>query len=221
MSGTRWSSVVSALQLLSGRLSNTASEHQADRARRRYYHPHIRTSGGWPNQWSQHIPVASAQLHQQQRTDSVNGEIYSDIFHAKYSREPPTSTSEADQPDATARKEAKRVSSDAIHSVLFYTTLQLYRSKVQQRNNVLNAQTHVHFHPAQHGFRPRHSTCTALSTITAVITAGFSRKKPDNRTVLIALALTVAFDNVVHHQLLDCFFKTNIPAALGAATRKP
>ena len=32
------------------------------------------------------------------------------------------------------------------------------------------------FHPAQHGFRPKHSTCTALSTITAEIAAGFSRK---------------------------------------------
>ena len=27
--------------------------------------------------------------------------------------------------------------------------------------------THIHFHPAQHGFRPKHSTCTTLSTITA------------------------------------------------------
>ena len=34
MSGTRRSSVSSALQLLSGRLSNTASEHQADQVRR-------------------------------------------------------------------------------------------------------------------------------------------------------------------------------------------
>ena len=26
--------------------------------------------------------------------------------------------------------------------------------------------THIHFHPAQHGFHPKHSACTALSTIT-------------------------------------------------------
>ena len=37
--------------------------------------------------------------------------------------------------------------------------------------------TGVPFHPAQHGFRPKHSTCTALSTITADIAAGFSIKK--------------------------------------------
>ena len=65
--GTRRSSVSSALKLLSGQLSNTASEHQADQVRRWHYHLHIRTSGGWPNQWPQHIPVANAQLHQQQK----------------------------------------------------------------------------------------------------------------------------------------------------------
>ena len=37
--------------------------------------------------------------------------------------------------------------------------------------------THIPFHPAQHSFRPKHSTCTALSTITADIAAGFSGKK--------------------------------------------
>ena len=66
--------------------------------------------------------------------------------------------------------------------------------------------THIPFHPAQHGFRPKHSTCTALSTITAKIAAGFSRKKRAHRTVLVALALTAAFDNVDHQHLLDCVF---------------
>ena len=32
--------------------------------------------------------------------------------------------------------------------------------------------THIPFHPAQHGFRLKHSTCTTLSTITADIAAG-------------------------------------------------
>ena len=39
-----------------------------------------------------------------------------------------------------------------------------------------NTDTHP-FNPAQHGFRPKHSTCTAPSTITADIAAGFSIKK--------------------------------------------
>ena len=38
-------------------------EHQADQVRRWHYHLHIRISDGWPNQWPQHILVASAQLH--------------------------------------------------------------------------------------------------------------------------------------------------------------
>ena len=74
--------------------------------------------------------------------------------------------------------------------------------------------THIPFHPAQHGFRPRHSTCTALLTITADIATGFSRKKSADRTVLVALDLTAAFDNVDHQQLLDCVFNTNIPATI-------
>ena len=71
--------------------------------------------------------------------------------------------------------------------------------------------THIPFHPAQHGFRPKHSTCNALSTITADIAACFSSKKPAHRTVLVALDLTAAFDNVDHQQLLDC---VNIPSTI-------
>ena len=74
--------------------------------------------------------------------------------------------------------------------------------------------THIPFHPAQHGIRLKHSTCTALSTITADIAAGFSRKKPAHRTVLVALDLTAASDNVDHQQLLECVFNTNMPATV-------
>ena len=51
-------------------------------------------------------------------------------------------------------------------------------------------QTHIPFHPAQHGFRPKHSTCTSQSKITAVIAAGIAWKNPAHRTVLFALDLT-------------------------------
>ena len=74
--------------------------------------------------------------------------------------------------------------------------------------------THIPFHPAQYGFRPRHSKCTVLSTITTDIAAGFSRKKPAHRTVLVALDLTAAFSNVDHQQLLDFVFNTNLPATI-------
>ena len=58
---------------------------------------------------------------------------------------------------------------------------------------------HIPLYPAQHGFRPKHSTCTALSTITADIAASFSRKKLAHRKVLVALDLTAAFV-IVDHQ---------------------
>ena len=72
-----------------------------------------------------------------------------------------------------------------------------------------NILTNIPFNPAQHSFLLKHSTCTALSTITADIAAGFSGKKLARRTVL---DLTAAFDNVDNQQLLDCVFNTNIPA---------
>ena len=74
--------------------------------------------------------------------------------------------------------------------------------------------THIPFHLAQHGIRPKHSICTSLSTITSDIAAGFSRKKPAHRIVLVAIDLTAAFDNVDHQQLLDCVFNINIPATI-------
>ena len=52
------------------------------------------------------------------------------------------------------------------------------------------------------------------STITADIAAGFSTKKPANRTVLVALDLTAAFDNMDNQQLLDCVFNTIITSTI-------
>ena len=37
---------------------------------------------------------------------------------------------------------------------------------------------------------------------------------PPHRTVLVALDLTAAFDNVYHQQLLHCVFNTNIPSTI-------
>ena len=74
--------------------------------------------------------------------------------------------------------------------------------------------THIHFHPTQHGFRPKHSICTAMLTITADIADGFTRKKTVHRTVLVALDLTAAIDKVGHQQLPDCIHNTYIPATI-------
>ena len=49
---------------------------------------------------------------------TVNGQIYSNTFHARHTRAPLTSTSEVGRPSTTAQKEAKGVRSDARHPSL-------------------------------------------------------------------------------------------------------
>ena len=48
----------------------------------------------------------------------------------------------------------------------------------------------------QHGFRPRHSTTSALLQLTTDIETGFNQRKPPppHRTVCVAIDLTAAFD---------------------------
>ena len=72
-------------------------------------------------------------------TESVNGQINCNTFHARYSRAPPTSISEVGRPSTAARKEIKSVRSDARHQSHFHTTLQQYRCKSATTNNVLKA----------------------------------------------------------------------------------
>ena len=74
------------------------------------------------------INVASAQLHEK-KTDSVNGQMYSNTFHARYLRAPLTSTSKVSRPSSTTQNEAKSFMSDARYASHFHTTLQQYRSK--------------------------------------------------------------------------------------------
>ena len=76
-----------------------------------------------------------------------------------------------------------------------------------------NTASHA-FPPCKHCLRPIHLTCTAPSTITADIAAGISRKEPSHRTVLVALDLTPAFNNVDHPHMLDCVLNTNLPATI-------
>ena len=61
-----------------------------------------------------------------------------------------------------------------------------------------------HLLPAfdQHGFRPGHSTTSALLQLTSDVT-GFNQRKPPNRTIYVAVDLTAAFDTVNHNVLLS------------------
>ena len=57
--------------------------------------------------------------------------------------------------------------------------------------------------PDQHGFRPDHSTTSALLQMTTDIAMGFNRRKPLDRTICVAVDLSAAFDTVSHNNLLS------------------
>ena len=73
-----------------------------------------------------------------------------------------------------------------------------------------------HLKPAdgQHGFRPRHSTVTALHQLNNQITTGFNLTKPPGRTVVVAVDLSKAFDTVCHTTLLEDLNKSTLPGSL-------
>ena len=85
------------------------------------------------------IYVASAQLRQQQQTDSVNIQIYSNSCHTRYSRAPPTSTNEAGRQSTSTRKEAKVIGVTVDTHLTFTQHCNNIAVKVQLRNNVWKA----------------------------------------------------------------------------------
>ena len=65
----------------------------------------------------------------------------------------------------------------------------------------------------QHGFRPGHSTTSALINLSTTIANGLNEKKPPCRTIAVALDLTKAFDSVNHCTLIN-LINTAAPAYL-------
>ena len=55
----------------------------------------------------------------------------------------------------------------------------------------------------QHGFRPRHSTTSALLQLTTDIETGFNQRKPPHRAVCVAINLTAAFETVSRDTLIS------------------
>ena len=54
-------------------------------------------------------------------------------------------------------------------------------------------------HQVPHGFRSRHSTVTAINELATAIANGFNQRQPADRTLLVALDLSKAFDTVSHN----------------------
>ena len=63
----------------------------------------------------------------------------------------------------------------------------------------------------QHGFRKMHSTTTALTAITTQIAHGLNQQRPCERTVLVALDLSKAFDTVSHTILFQDILQSSMP----------
>ena len=66
----------------------------------------------------------------------------------------------------------------------------------------------------QHGFRPRHSTTSALLQLTTDIETGFNQRKPPHRIVCVAIDLTVAFDTVSHDTLISKIAGSSLPPTI-------
>ena len=68
--------------------------------------------------------------------------------------------------------------------------------------------------PSQHGFKPNHSTITALLPLTTSIAIGFNQRKPAPRTAAVAIDYAKAFDSVDHtillHKVTNSSLNSNI-----------
>ena len=73
----------------------------------------------------------------------------------------------------------------------------------------------IHLPPAadQPGFRPEHSTTSALLQLTSGIATGFNQMKPPHRTICVAVDLTAAFNTVNYNILLSNITRSTLPEA--------
>ena len=84
-------------------------------------------------------------------------------------------------------------------------------SKIFEKCLLPTIQKHLKCKQHQHGFRRNHSTISALNEISAAITDGFNKTPPAERTPLIALDLSKAFDLVSHNTLLADINRSSLP----------
>jgi hypothetical protein len=83
--------------------------------------------------------------------------------------------------------------------------------KIMERLILPTLDEHLDVPDIQHGFRRQHSTVTALNDFNQHISSGFNKKKPPDRTVLLQLDLSKAFDMVSHNKLLQGLNESSLP----------
>ena len=86
--------------------------------------------------------------------------------------------------------------------------------KILERLILPTLTEHLPIPPHQHGFRKHHSTTTALNDLNQDIADGFNKKKPPDRTILLQIDLSKAFDMVSHEKLLRDLNMTSLPGHL-------
>ena len=64
--------------------------------------------------------------------------------------------------------------------------------------------------PSQYGFKPRHSTPSALLPISARVVFGFNQRKPPSRTIAIVVDTSKAFDTASHHILIEMIHRSRL-----------
>ena len=94
-----------------------------------------------------------------------------------------------------------------------YRTISLLCPEAKVMEVLMLTTVNTHLLPAfdQHGFRPGHSTISALLQLTSDVATDFNQRKPPHRTICVAVDLTAAFDTVNHNVLLSKIVRSTLP----------
>ena len=84
-------------------------------------------------------------------------------------------------------------------------------AKLLERLILPYLQDHLTLADSQHGFRQQRSTTSALLPIVQTAVTGFNQFKPPDRTVLMAIDFSRAFDTVPHDVLIDQISRSSLP----------
>ena len=86
--------------------------------------------------------------------------------------------------------------------------------KVMERLLLPILDHHLQVPDFQHGFRKNHSTITALHDFNQDVSEGFNKNIPPDRTVLVQIDLSKAFDMVSHDKLINGLNDSDLPPHL-------